>query len=370
MSPDIESPFFSLLCAGLWEKDVWLGTLSPVKYEAVTRLALQQCVIGLVAAGMEHIRDNVVPDKVQAYYHSRMLKLEDGNQMMNFFINLLEEQMQDAGIHALLLKGQGVAQCYHRPLWRVVGDIDFLLDVQNYEKAKAFITPMATKCEKEVSIYKHYSVYIKPWNIELHGTIRTGLSSSVDRVLDSIQARMFSEGMFRRWENDDHTVLLPCVNDDIIYIFVHILQHFYRGGVGLKQMCDWCRLLWVYRDEIDVDLLQYRLRAMRLQTEWRAFAAFVVEYLDMPAEAMPLYDSKPSWKKKARKIKDFMLKVGNLGHNREAPDQDKAFVVRKGLALLQRLGDLFSHAFIFPLDSLRFLPAIIFNGLRSAAQGE
>ena len=370
MSPEVESTFFALLRAGLWEKDIQVGSISLPTYESLTRLALEQCVMGLIAAGLEHVQDVKVPDKVLSYYHTRLAKMEDGNQMMNFFINLLEEQMRDADISAVLLKGQGLAQCYERPLWRVVGDIDFLLYADNYEKAKLLITPMATKCEKERVLDKHYGVYIKPWNIELHGTLHAGLSPSIDRLLDSIQNRIFAEKRFRLWQNEDVAIKLPCADDDVIYVFAHILQHFYRGGVGLKQVCDWCRLLWFYRDEIDINLLHSRLRSMRLESEWRAFAAFAVEYLGMPQDAMPLYDNNLSWKKKAGRIKTFLLKVGNFGQKRLPGQKDKAYIVRKILSFGQRIGDLYRHAFIFPLDSVRFLPAIVFNSLRSAAHGE
>ena len=80
------------------------------------------------------------------------------------------------------------------------------------------------------------------------------------------------------------------MNNDILLIFTHFLKHFYKGGIGLRQICDWCRLLWTYRDSIDVALLEQRLRKMGLMSEWKAFAALAVEYLGMPAES-PIYDS-------------------------------------------------------------------------------
>ena len=40
--------------------------------------------------------------------------------------------------------------------------------------------------------------------------------------------------------------------EDIILVFTHILEFPFIGGVGLRQICGWCRLLWTYRSEIDV----------------------------------------------------------------------------------------------------------------------
>ena len=68
-------------------------------------------------------------------------------------------------------------------------------------------------------------------------------------------------------------------------MFTHILQHFYKGGIGLRQICDWCRLLWMYRTELDLAKLEGRLRRAGLMTAWKAFGAFSVEYLGMDAGA-------------------------------------------------------------------------------------
>jgi len=48
----------------------------------------------------------------------------------------------------------------------------------------------------------------------------------------------------------------------------------------------------------------------------------------------------------------------------------RQYVVRKAFSMFRRIGDLINHARIFPLDSLRLFPRIMFNGLRSAMRGE
>lgn len=57
-----------------------------------------------------------------------------------------------------------------------------------------------------------------------------------------------------------------------------------------------------------------------------------------------------------------------MGHNRGSA-YDKTFVIRKSLAFSRRISDVINHFSIFPLDSMRFFPNIIFNGLRLAAKG-
>lgn len=82
------------------------------------------------------------------------------------------------------------------------------------------------------------------------------------------------------------------------------------------------------------------------------------------------------WRKKADRIMEFILKSGNMGHNRGLwlMEHDswlsRQYVVRKAFSMFRRIGDLINHARIFPLDSLRFFPRIIYNGVRSAIKGE
>lgn len=102
--------------------------------------------------------------------------------------------------------------------------------------------------------------------------------------------------------NGKTQVFLPYVDEDVIIVFSHILQHFYQEGIGLRQICDWCRLLWTYQDKIDRSLLKNRLKKMGCMSEWSAFAALAVEYLGMSVKAMPFYYSDEKWKKKANKI--------------------------------------------------------------------
>lgn len=175
----------------------------------------------------------------------------------------------------------------------------------------------------------------------------------------------------RSWVNENIQVLLPAADCDIVYVFVHFLNHFYKGGIGLRQVCDWCRLLWKYNATIDRGLLEKRLSSMGLIREWKAFGAFAVDYLGMPEDAMPLYGSSKSWRRKAKHICRFIIEVGNMGHNRDMSIyQSKHYIIRKALSFGRRMNDLLRHARIFPLNTVRFFSNIVFYGVRSAVNVE
>ena len=212
---------------------------------------------------------------------------------------------------------------------------------------------------------------IDAWNVELHGSLRSGLSRSVDQTLDSIQEDCFSSGDVRGWMNGRTQVFLPGANEDALYVFTHILQHFYKGGIGLRQICDWCSLFYTYKDSLKRGLLESRIKRAGLMSEWKAFGTFAVDYLGMDAMAMPFYSLDKKWKRKADRICTFVLDVGNFGHNRDMSYIRKyPYFIRKCRSFGRRCSDLWRHARVFPMDTFRFFPVIVFNGLRAAARGE
>ena len=128
----------------------------------VYRLAQEQSVVGLVAAGLEKVTD-VVLQTMALTIAGEVLQMEQRNRAMNLFVARLVADMRKAGIYTLLVKGQAVAQCYERPLWRACDDVDFFLSDDNYEKAKAFLIPMVSDVETEYVGAKHLGMtYLYP----------------------------------------------------------------------------------------------------------------------------------------------------------------------------------------------------------------
>lgn len=362
--------FFSLLKTGLWEKNITLSSPKKIDFAEVYRLAEEQSVLGVILAGLEH-SDVKPPQELLLQWIGNVQILEQTNKAMNAFLADLVENMRREDIYTLLVKGQGIAQCYERPLWRASGDVDFYLSDANFAKAKTYFRPLVDTFDPDNEYTKHINMHYGEWVVEIHGNQYCSLSKSVNRVMDEIHCDLFCSGKVRNWLNGNTLIFLPSVDNDVLIIFIHFLNHFYKGGIGLRQICDWCRLLWTYKDSLNLGLLESRIRKMGLMSEWKAFGAFAVDYLGMPSEAMPMYSANARWKKKAYKICSFILEVGNMGHNRDTSYFEKyPYLIRKVCSMWRRCGDLIHHAQIFPLDSLRFFPRIMFNGMRSAMRGE
>lgn len=374
--------FFALVQAGLWQKQVSLASYGDVNYDEIYRLAQEQSVVGLVAAGLERVQQvqgfdrSSVPQSMLLTLAGEVLQLEQRNRAMNGFVAELIEKLRKEDVYALLVKGQGIAQCYERPLWRACGDVDLLLSEDNYKKAIQLLTSQASSIEDESTYKKHIAMTIDGWSVELHGTLRSGLWGSIDREIDDTQNALFLGGSVRSWRNGGTQIFLPAADEDVFFVFTHILQHFYKEGIGLRQICDWCRLMWTYKESLNQGLLESRIRKAGIMTEWKAFAALAVEYLGMPVETMPLLNSSneqeiKKFKKKADKVIEFVLETGNFGHNRDYSYYKKyPYVVFKAISLWKHHQDFGRYFVIFPLDAMKVTWQRMILGFSVALRGK
>lgn len=333
-----QQAFLALVRAGLWGKEeVQLTSFGQIDFNEVMTLAEAQSVIGLVTSGIEHVTDLKVSQSILLQFVGRTIQIENRNKAMNGFIADMIDKMRKSDIYTLLVKGQGIAQCYERPLWRASGDVDLLLNDTNYAKAKKYLIALCSGNKPEERYSKHLGMNIDHWYVEIHGTLRTGLSSKIDKEVDDVQKDVFYCGNVRSWDNGGVQVFLPAPDNDVFFVFTHFIKHFYKEGMNLRQVFDWCRLLWTYNDKLNLSLLEKRLHRAGLVKEWKTFASLAVDYFGMPVEAMPFYDSK--YKKNGNQLIKHILKSETYN------------AVRDTWAIMK----------IFPRNTLRFLPSIFMN---------
>lgn len=339
MINNTQKSFLEIVKAGLWGKgnfDIRIDETTD--WREVYRLATEQSVLGLVLGGLEH-SDVKPPQVLLLQWIGEVQMIEQRNKAMNQFVAELVVRMRAADIYAILVKGQGVAQCYEKPLWRPSGDVDLLLSEVNYKKAKELLLPLSSSNKNEERYSQHLGMNIGLWYVEIHGSLRTGLSAKVDKEVDAAQQSVFIGGNARSWDNNGTLVFLPAPTEDVFLVFTHFIKHFYKEGMSLRQVCDWCRLLWSYRESLNYELLESWIKKSGLLGEWKAFYNLASSYLGMPDldTRFMVHDSR--FDKKAEKLMEFILR-GNSGN---------------------KFKDTLQIAKIFPWKAIRYAPSIFLN---------
>lgn len=107
---------------------------------------------------------------------------------------------------------------------------------------------------------------------------------------------------------------------------------------------------------------------MGILTEWKTFVGFLVDYLGLPEEEAPLYDTR--YRSKTGKLWTYIERVGNFGKKRGLRDRSKdPYLIRKVESMFVNSQDFLHHISIFPLDSLKFFWYYLRSGTLNVLKG-
>ncbi len=362
--------FFALLRSGLWNEVPERASFDGgVDWEALYRLAFEQTVGPLVTDGVNRLPKEYLPAEPERLdpFLGDMMATAQRNRVLDSFIPKVFHALR--GIPVVLVKGQSLAQDYPDPERRQPGDIDLLLPPSSYAAAKKILLPKATHVSKEDLQTLHQGMHFYSVEVELHGSISTLMSRKLDRQLAGLLKEQFDGRSLPTVTIGGAEIPVPEADFNAVYIFVHFLQHYWSGGVGLRQFVDWTTFVSVHKRDIHPVILEQRLEELGLLNLWKVFTGFAQEYLGCPAEKLPLA-AKPEPRKNAR-IWRYVRRCGNFGKNQDRPRKKESYLVRKIHSLWRLvIADRLRHFPVFPKESIRFFLGAFGYGLQRLAKGE
>lgn len=359
--------FFNILKSALWGSDDRLdaSSLSRDDVMVALRIAKAQTVLGMVAnevmqtSSLSCLLNEADKAGLKRFV---MSNLTTGQMLNNALINIVLE-LRKHGIDPVLLKGQGVAKYYPMPELRQCGDIDVYVGQDNFAKACEVIGEMSSPEDHQGDIpsLKHFHTRIGHAFIEIHRYTDVYWPKRYDRVYQKISdAGMHSDLVPLDFAGVP--VMSPSVDFNVFFIFNHFWHHFIADGVGLRQLCDWVRLMHANHGKINLDYLSDVLGKMRLMKEWQVFGYIAVNTLGLPADEMPFYE--PKYKKTAEKVLELIMLEGNFGmENRKDYKRPKGYVAGKWYSFKRRFARNLRVLSIFPMESLRHITKVFICGI-------
>ena len=365
-----DSQFFALLRSVLWnEVPERLPFAGGADWEALHDLAYRQTVTPLVTDGINRLPKELLPAEPERLdpFLGDLMATANRNRVLDAFIPKLFDAL--AGIPVVLVKGQSLALDYPDPERRQPGDIDLLLLPSSYETAKDILLPKATKVLDEEKEIWHQGMRFRSVEVEIHGSISTLMSRKLDRKLAALLGEQFDGRPFPAVSIGGAEIPVPDAEFNAVYIFVHFLQHYWSGGVGLRQLVDWMTFVTVHKRDIHPVVLEVRLKDLGLLRLWKVFTGFAQEYLGCPVEKLPLAAA-PDPGKNAR-IWRYIRRCGNFGKNVDRSRGEESYLVRKVHSLWRLVvADRLRHFRVFPQESVRFFLGAFGYGLQRLAKGE
>lgn len=284
------------------------------KVETIRELGRKQAAEGLVVkgimdAGIKLGRPDLV-DLIGARQSIWQRNLELDQAVAD-----LCSSLHDAGIRIWVVKGQTLAQLYPEPKSRSCGDIDFLCNPDDWNKAISFIQENSQVIIKDAIHPMHIECKIKDVLFEMHRTLVMLSSRRHQRYWDTVV-------MDEILASDERIeicgvkvpVLPPTIN--ALYVFAHIFGHFISEGIGLRQFCDWALVLKHYKNRIDVARLEAHLEGIGLKKAFIGFGAILTDYLGLPAEDFP-FEIPEELHRRAGSLWKNIIELGNFGKNKK-----------------------------------------------------
>ena len=194
-----------------------------IDWDAVLQEAKDQAVVALAAPA--------VPKEEAAKWQTSVAR-NTAN-----FLNLLNEQTKlirlfdAAGIPLVILKGFAAAMYYPAPLRRAMGDIDFLVPPEYFEKARSLMDDNGYVFNSNHGTDRDYSYSMRGVVLELHHRY-----SDEKWDIDPLIMKSFSDISTRELFNHRFPVLPEMING--LVLLDHVRHHL-QGGLGIRQIIDW-----------------------------------------------------------------------------------------------------------------------------------
>ena len=366
--------FFALIRSGLWGGKAASSPFDGgADWEALLRLASMQSLTGIFADGAGTLpRELMPPAETARRLFVTVESIRRANRRLDAVLAELEAGLRREGIEGILLKGQGVARAYLHPELRMCGDIDLYPGKGDaYLRCCEIVRSLGESEGREDESEKHFHFNRRGCSIEIHSHVMLAADPFVNRRLQRWTDEMLDDpSKLRHVEINGVEVNLPPVDFDAVFLLQHIANHLLKGGIGLRQLCDWSRYLHVHAAEIDRARLGNDLRTLRLMNCWQLFGWLAVNRLGLPEAEMPFYS--PRHEKRALRCLRIILRKGNFGHYDKAARRnlDINFILRKMQTCLIVIGQHAELLRVIPAEVLRHLPWYLLDGIKRLFTGK
>ena len=324
-----ENTFWTLLQAGLWQKDLPVldVPLSKEEWQGIFDLAVKQSLDGIIYDGMMMLPEEQRPDRIlQLKWYGRVNKNVQVHSLLNRVLVDIVDKFEEEDIPVLLLKGQGNASFYENPQHRQCGDIDLFIGTKNYERACRLIKDWGMNNAEESG--KHLHGEWHGAHIEVHRFAAVLRNPAKQRRFVKWSEEMLndrSNTFIPSAETQPVPILPPVFN--VFFVFYHLLHHFSSSGVGLRQFCDLARLVHVYHGKLNLNELEKQLKGFGLMRQWQIIAYLLVHHIGLAQEECPFYKDTGRLSEEVLRI---VLEEGNFGYYAENRERkNTSYIVRK-----------------------------------------
>ena len=314
---DKHEKFFKLLRLAIGSSDD-IPQIQKEEWRGIYAMAEKQSLLGVVFDGIQRMSDAVkikgesmeMDVDLLMTWMGKCKQIEKRNYLLNEAVVKASAWFRQKGFRTCILKGQGNALMYPHPEHRTPGDIDLWVS----GKPGDVIRFVHTVAPKEKASYHHIDFpAINDIPVEVHYR-PCYLQNPLHNYRLQRFFQEFADGQFSHLVDfESGQVAVPTTSFNAVYQLVHIYNHLFQEGIGLRQIIDYYLVIdslpQITQINTDLDALRHEVKSVGL---WK-FAGAVMFVLH---EALGLSEEKmiaPIDEKRGRLLLDEILCGGNFG---------------------------------------------------------
>ena len=235
--------FFELIQVSIGKLDALSCEPSTAEWNALYGMAVKQAVAGVCFYGIQRLPKEQQPPKgLLLQWFALAEQIKQRNRLVNARACELQKLLEDDGLRACVLKGQGVARLYDfndnltdndkLGAYRQSGDIDVWVDGERDDTIRHMKAHY--KCGRAVIHHIDVEVF-DDVPVEVH--VVPSYAYSLPRY--RVYKRFFNEYKNECFVPSGLGFCVPSLGFNVVYMLLHIFRHVFHEGIGLRQLMDY-----------------------------------------------------------------------------------------------------------------------------------
>ncbi len=215
---------------------------TDAQWKAIYELAKRQCVRGVAFSGIKKLPENLRPARALLLRWSLDAEAIAGkNKLMDQEGARLTQIFEGAGRKNAILKGQANARLYPDVLSRQAGDIDIWVEGGRKSVSELLYKLNLLNAETDDHAYSRHHIHLPETKDGIAVEVHFKPASGIPFRNGALQEFLNEE--IRKAEKVPEGFYSPSIKFALLMQMAHLQQHFYSGGLGLRQYMDYLMLL-------------------------------------------------------------------------------------------------------------------------------
>lgn len=336
----MEDVFFELVQVALGNRECLSRVPNEQEWKELFALCQKQAISGIVFQGLNILSSYGPKPPLTVLYEwiGCVQTIETRNRIVNKRCLEISQEFTNDGFKTCILKGQGNAVLYPKPLLRTPGDIDlYIINKTN----KDVIRYVKKRNSKGRVLYHHIDMgNYKDVEVEVHYRPTFMFNLVHNRRLQKYYVAQLSQIEVELPEKAG-CISVPNWQFNIIFQLSHVYNHLLHEGIGLRQILDYYYLLksgnsnQVHDSRFKVNGSSENWEQMLNYLGLKKIAGAMMWLLNEVLGLSEEYQIAPKDERRGRVLLEEIMKGGNFGHY-DAENQKANSAIKKNLQRIRR----------------------------------